>query len=402
MSEVEILETTNSNSFLCQICFKDIDKLSEFQRQEHYETHFQTSNSGSGSGIVSTENPRNVGVEPKLRKAWRVRLPCNSENDVFWYSALSGPPPSNYTPGLVPLLKKGLHLQGQTLRGVLCHPLTVHVHTEAWDRTWGCGYRNYLMMCSALLSQQTRPEYHTLIRHPGVRNLQRLIKEAWDAGFDPEGREQLKELVGTSKWIGTADLYVAFTFCGIPCELVEFDLTDTNTTTDSLVNWVVDRFSPTVRAKDVNQALHRASAVTITDQMPLVLQHNGHSRTIIGYEAKRGSTNLLVFDPSSRMDSKLRSTAIGLSKPGDTWKRPIDESPSTTGRPDPPKHLRSTLRDNEPIDVDILGETSADVHIGGGTRKLLPSDDKVPMRLLKYCRLVPRKLRSNIKYFIFP
>ena len=81
------------------------------------------------------------------------------------------------------------------------------------------------MMCTALLSQQTRPEYHSLIinnsRRPGVRNLQRLIKEAWDAGtysdtgmfslthernlgFDQEGQQQLKDLVGTSKWIGTA------------------------------------------------------------------------------------------------------------------------------------------------------------------------------------------------------
>jgi hypothetical protein len=83
------------------------------------------------------------------------------------------------------------------------------------------------MMCSALLSQQTQREYHSLIinnsRRPGVRNLQRLIKEAWDAGtcsdpdmlpltderylgFDQEGQQQLKDLVGTSKWIGTAGL----------------------------------------------------------------------------------------------------------------------------------------------------------------------------------------------------
>ena len=43
------------------------------------------------------------------------------------------------------------------------------------------------MICSALLSQQARPEYHSLIinnsRRPGVRNLQVLIKEAWDAGI---------------------------------------------------------------------------------------------------------------------------------------------------------------------------------------------------------------------------
>jgi hypothetical protein len=59
----------------------------------------------------------------------------------------------------------------------------------------------------------------------------------------------------------------------------------------------VDYFSSNVRPKDVNQALHRASAVTVTDRMPFILQHDGHSRTIVGYEIVRGSTNLLMFDP---------------------------------------------------------------------------------------------------------
>ena len=42
-----------------------------------------------------------------------------------------------------------------------------------------------------------------------------------------------------------------------------------------------------------------ATPVVVTDRMPLVLQYQGHSRTIIGYEITReGATNLLAFDPS--------------------------------------------------------------------------------------------------------
>jgi hypothetical protein len=36
----------------------------------------------------------------------------------------------------------------------------------------------------------------------------------------------------------------------------------------------------------------------VTDKMPLILQHNGHSRTIVGYEvSKSGAVTLLAFDP---------------------------------------------------------------------------------------------------------
>ncbi|KAG5634971.1 hypothetical protein H0H81_000171 [Sphagnurus paluster] len=44
------------------------------------------------------------------------------------------------------------------------------------------------------------------------------------AGFDEEGASDLNNLVGAKKWIGTADLWVAFTYRGIPAELVDFDL----------------------------------------------------------------------------------------------------------------------------------------------------------------------------------
>lgn len=39
---------------------------------------------------------------------------------------------------------------------------------------------------------------------PGVRTIQNWIEEAWRAGFDIQGKQQLKGKVsGTQKWIGT-------------------------------------------------------------------------------------------------------------------------------------------------------------------------------------------------------
>ncbi|KAH9946243.1 uncharacterized protein BXZ73DRAFT_95745 [Epithele typhae] len=60
---------------------------------------------------------------------------------------------------------------------------------------------------------------------PGVRNLQVLLEKAWKEGYDADGAEQLShKLLDTTKWIGTAELYVAFTYLGIPAQLADFEL----------------------------------------------------------------------------------------------------------------------------------------------------------------------------------
>lgn len=71
-----------------------------------------------------------------------------------------------------------------------------------------------------------------------------------------------------------------------------------------VTDWVVQYFSPSATANananiSIDDALRGASPVICTDKMPLILQHNGHSQTIVGYEVSRsGAINLLTFDPS--------------------------------------------------------------------------------------------------------
>jgi hypothetical protein len=67
-----------------------------------------------------------------------------------------------------------------------------------------------------------------------------------------------------------------------------------------MIDWIVQYFSPpNPKQGTVTDVLRGASPVIATDKMPLILQFNGHSQTIIGYEiSKNGDTNLLVFDPS--------------------------------------------------------------------------------------------------------
>lgn len=169
------------------------------------------------------------------------------------------------------------------------------------------------MACTALMDQQVQPMYFPALDHPtppGVRNLQQWIEDAWTAGFDKEGANDLKnKLVGTKKWIGTADVHVAFLSRGIPSRLVDFPDGD-NSGIDTVLRWIEAYFSEAAQnsrqmrlgAKvkaTVDEALRGASPVVITERMPLILQHKGHSRTIVGYErTKDGSINLLCFDPS--------------------------------------------------------------------------------------------------------
>jgi hypothetical protein len=77
-----------------------------------------------------------------------------------------------------------------------------------------------------------------------------------------------------------------------------------------VVRWITTYFSPSRGGtQTVNDALN--GAITVTERMPVVLQHAGHSRTVVGYEVqKNGECYLLVFDPSKC----VRSMAL-LSRP---------------------------------------------------------------------------------------
>lgn len=56
-----------------------------------------------------------------------------------------------------------------------------------------------------------------------VFDFQRWIEDAWRDGFDAVGKEQLGgRLIGRSKWIGTADIWVGLSAQGIRCKLGQY------------------------------------------------------------------------------------------------------------------------------------------------------------------------------------
>lgn len=79
---------------------------------------------------------------------------------------------------------------------------------------------------------------------------------------------------------------------------------------DHTQKWILDYFSnppPNRNGKKrvENTAFEKIqqSPIKLTHRQPLYLQHEGHSRTVIGVDQGKGSDFLLIFDPSESVSS---------------------------------------------------------------------------------------------------
>ncbi|XP_050664662.1 zinc finger-containing ubiquitin peptidase 1-like isoform X2 [Leptidea sinapis] len=252
------------------------------------------------------------------------------------------------------------------VRWYLCSAVDHYASTYG-DRGWGCGYRNMQMLLSSLLRH---PAYAARLIEGGVTErdcdcvpsipaLQRLVERAWELGFDTQGSEQLgSKLHNTRKWIGACEVVTVLSSLRIKCSLIDFHKpTAADGGHPALFDWVHDYFNTQnlhnstqnthSNAQNSHSSAHNShnntqnshgSAQNIhsntqntqsstqnaqTDisssahssiqnfKPPLYLQHQGHSRTIIGYEKHRdGKATLLVLDPS-HSPAQVRSVVCG-------------------------------------------------------------------------------------------
>ncbi|KAJ1852885.1 hypothetical protein LPJ73_002743 [Coemansia sp. RSA 2703] len=195
---------------------------------------------------------------------------------------------------------------------ILGNPDTQHFGTTLIDRGWACGYRNCQMLISGLISDSGRvnvnsrfPEDRTV---PSVRQLQEMLELAWRDGFDTDGAEQLEHrVVGTKKWIGTTEIYCILAHIGVRSSIVDFHCpTASDGTHPALFSWITEYFtdgqpnttcSSTLLGRSQSPESGAANNVRFVAKQPLYLQHQGHSRTVVGVEMSEIGTNLLVFDP---------------------------------------------------------------------------------------------------------
>ncbi|CAE6456344.1 unnamed protein product [Rhizoctonia solani] len=276
MSETPVPTTDDDDMdyIFCELCREPLQELSLEDRQAHYEAHF---NSADGLGTneldaqlaasiaMQASSPgRGVVAAASHSSSHRVVAPQKPRENVFWHPACGSLAPRIATPGIIPILGRALGRPGSK-GGALCSPLVTHYGTELWDL--GC----------ALAAQDIRPEYRGLLMDdicgpPGVRNLQVWIEDAWRRGYDTHGATELRHhLLGTRKWIGTAG------------------------------------------PEESQTTPH----VYMSKKMPIVLQHKGHSRTVVGIEfTKSGGTNLLIYDPARRPSAAIRKAGLKVHASG--------------------------------------------------------------------------------------
>ncbi|XP_048387041.1 zinc finger-containing ubiquitin peptidase 1 isoform X1 [Stegostoma tigrinum] len=217
------------------------------------------------------------------------------------------------TSGLIKMLNQYYQKNGAEIRHVILCAETDHYHASLGDKGWGCGYRNFQMLLSSLIRME---EYtHDLhdIAIPCIPKIQSMIEEAWKDGFDPQGAAHFKnKLQGTRAWIGATEIYSLLTFLRIKCQIVDFHSpTGPSDTHPRLFEWIWQFYSS---GRDAGLWLQ--SKVMWTSKPPIYLQHQGHSRTIIGIEErKNGTLCLLIFDPGNQEMQKLLHhdvTAVNL------------------------------------------------------------------------------------------
>ncbi|KAH7007983.1 peptidase family C78-domain-containing protein [Ilyonectria destructans] len=200
--------------------------------------------------------------------------------------------------GVMPVLGQLLEQSPSTQSAYLCHPQVQHVSKLRREGGF-CGYRNIQMLTSHIIGARSTGADLFGPTFPTIFEIQDLIENAWDMGFNAQGRIETGGVKGTRKYIGTPEAQAVFCSLSIPCSVQAFKDKERGKAKSLLLQGIEQYFQGGVM--DVEARIH------LTGLPPIYLQHPGHSLTIVGLEKQMdGEVNLLVFDPSFRDSTKIR------------------------------------------------------------------------------------------------
>ncbi|XP_040522593.1 zinc finger-containing ubiquitin peptidase 1 [Gallus gallus] len=215
------------------------------------------------------------------------------------------------TSGITEALCKYYQNENKDVRRVWLSAGVDHFHSSLGDKGWGCGYRNFQMLLSSLLQNSL---YNDCLRDialiPSIPKIQSMIEDAWKEGFDPHGASHFNNrLCGSKAWIGACEIYSLLTSLRVKCQIIDFHKpTGPTGTHPRLFEWILRYYSTD------NEG---AAKVVCTSRPPVYLQHQGHSRTVVGIEEKKNKALcLLLFDPgcpSQEMQKLLKLSSDGTS-----------------------------------------------------------------------------------------
>ncbi|XP_039756753.1 zinc finger-containing ubiquitin peptidase 1-like [Pararge aegeria] len=315
----------------CPVCCQPLP-LSQNELIQHIEEHFERGEDGGAATLTAAEREAQRNREEHEFQLLRAQYGMEEDEEGYTSRAASSLKRAVYSGALsvAGYYERSVGLKKATAQGLdagcsrtngileriaqlnsqnpsiaktyLCSAVDHYASTYG-DRGWGCGYRNMQMVLSSLVRH---PPYAALLSGvterececvPSIPSLQLLVERAWQLGFDTQGSEQLGcKLHNTRKWIGACEVVTVLSSLRIRCQLIDFHKpTAGDGSHPALFDWVLRYFQ-----NDPNAF-----------KPPLYLQHQGHSRTIIGYERhKDGKATLLVLDPS-HSPAQVRQVVCG-------------------------------------------------------------------------------------------
>nr|XP_035152451.1 zinc finger-containing ubiquitin peptidase 1 isoform X3 [Callithrix jacchus] len=277
---------------------REIEEFQKLQRQYGLDN----------SGGYKQQQLRNMEIEVN-----RGRMPPSEfhrrKADMMESLAIGIDDGKTKTSGIIEALHRYYQNAATDVRRVWLSSVVDHFHSSLGDKGWGCGYRNFQMLLSSLLQNDAYNDCLKGMSIPCIPKIQSMIEDAWKEGFDPQGASQLNNrLQGTKAWIGACEIYILLTSLRVKCHIVDFHKsTGPLGTHPCLFEWILNYYSSEGEV---------SSKVVCTSKPPIYLQHQGHSRTVIGIEEKRNRTLcLLILDPGcpSREMQKLLKQDVEAS-----------------------------------------------------------------------------------------
>ena len=214
---------------------------------------------------------------------------------------------ANETADLIPVLEDLSDMDPRVERAYYCSAETRHVAKMAKEGGF-CGYRNIQMVISYIRGAQAQGhQYFDEQKLPSILQLQDMIENAWDMGFNAVGRIETGGIRLTRKYIGTPEAQALFQSLDIACEADAFADTGDLLAYQNLLYAIAEYFE-SYKGDDEDQK------VVSTNLPPLYFQHQGHSMTIVGIEVdKRGVMTLIVFDPMFNPSKPIKKLTAGGS-----------------------------------------------------------------------------------------
>jgi hypothetical protein len=217
---------------------------------------------------------------------------------------------------------------------------TTLFHIKQQDE-WSCGFRNLQMVLMNLLSSlpnehnyfRDRPKQDSLVAAvPTLLEIQHILEQAWECGWDKKGAAHYQwKLVNKMTWIGAVEVATALGFLHIDACVVQF--MECQASREKLGWFCKAYFEKQVGCCKCRHMSSRNCATSILHTLtnasnadapsspgsscscppvPIYLQWEGHSVTIIGVEITAANvSHLLVLDPMKKCNGALTALANG-------------------------------------------------------------------------------------------